>query len=65
MTVRHIVINRPEMVLLTEKTDVEYFAKEIRTLAAVKHNKLDHLSSARADELAEISRIEFMLAFDG
>ncbi len=51
-TTRRIAIDIPEKVLLAEKTDEHAFAKELRTLAAVKLYELGRLSSGRAAELA-------------
>jgi len=61
MTTRQIVIEIPEKVLLAEKTDEIAFAREIRILAAVKLYELGRLSSGRAAELANMSRVEFLL----
>lgn len=62
MSVRQIVIDVPEKVLLAEKTDEVSFARELRMLAAVKLYELGRLSSGRAAELAGMSRVEFLLA---
>jgi predicted HTH domain antitoxin len=62
MTTRQIVIDVPETVLLSEKTDEATFAREVRMLAAVKLYELGRLSSGRAAELAGIPRMEFLLA---
>jgi predicted HTH domain antitoxin len=61
MTVRQIVIDVPEKVLLAEKTDEVSFGREMRVLSAVKLYELGRLSSGRAAELAGVSRVEFLL----
>ena len=61
MATRQIVIDIPEKVLLAEKTDEVSFARELRTLAAVKMYELGRLSSGRAAELAGMPRVEFLL----
>ena len=62
MTTRQVVIDIPETVLLSEKTDEITFARELRTLAAVKLYELGRLSSGRAAELAGMTRVEFLLS---
>jgi predicted HTH domain antitoxin len=57
-----VVIDIPETVLLAEKTDEASFARELRTLAAVKLYELGRLTSGRAAELAGMSRVEFLLS---
>jgi predicted HTH domain antitoxin len=52
----------PEKVLLAEKSDAVSFARELRVLAAVKLYELGRLSSGRAAELADMSRVEFLLS---
>jgi predicted HTH domain antitoxin len=64
MATRQIVIDIPETVLLSEKTDEIAFARELRTLAAVKLYELGRLSSGRAAELAGMTRVEFLLSLD-
>ena len=61
MTSRQILINIPEKVLLAEKMDETSFARELRTLAAIKLYELGRLSSGRAAELAGMPRVEFLL----
>ena len=61
MSTRQLVIDVPETVLLAEKMDETSFAREIRELAAVKLYELGRLSSGRAAELADMSRVEFLL----
>jgi predicted HTH domain antitoxin len=61
MTIRQVVIEIPEKILLAEKTDEASFAREMRVLAAVKLYELGRLSSGRAAELAGMPRVEFLL----
>lgn len=62
MATRQIVLEIPEKVLLAEKTDEVSFAREVRLLAAIKLYELGRLSSGRAAELADMPRVEFLLA---
>jgi predicted HTH domain antitoxin len=62
MANRQLIIDVPEEVLLAEKTDEISFARELRTLAAVKLYELGRLTSGRAATLAGMSRVEFLLA---
>jgi predicted HTH domain antitoxin len=62
MATRQIVIDVPEKVLLAQKMDETSFACELRTHAAVKLYELGRLSSGRAAELADTSRVEFLMA---
>ena len=61
MTMRQIVVNVPDQVLLAEKTDEAGFARELLMLAAVKLYELGRLSSGRAAELAGMARVAFLL----
>ena len=62
MATRQLVINVPEKVLIAEKTDEAGFARELPILAAVKLYELGRLTSGRAAELANMPRVEFLLA---
>lgn len=62
MVTRQVVIDIPEKVLLAEKVDENAFARELRILAAVKLYELGRLSSGRAAELADMSRVEFLMS---
>jgi len=61
MATRQVLVTVPEKILLAEKTDEVAFARELRTLAAVKLYELGRLSSGRAAELADMPRVEFLL----
>ncbi len=62
MSTRRVVIDVPEKVLLAEKADEIAFARELRTLAAVKLYELGRLSSGPAADLAGMLRVEFLVA---
>jgi len=62
MATRQIVIDVPDQVLLAERMDEAEFGRELRTLAAVKLYELGRLSSGRAAQLANMSRVEFLLS---
>ena len=64
MSARRIVIDIPEKVLLSEKTDEKAFGRKIRILAAVKLYELGRLSSGRAADLAGVPRVEFLLELE-
>ncbi len=64
MATRQIVIKVPEKVLLAEKIDEIGFDRELRMLAAVKLYELERLSSARAAELAGMTRVEFLVSLN-
>jgi predicted HTH domain antitoxin len=52
----------PEETLISLKTDVESFGRDLKVLAAVKLFELGKLSSGRAAQLAGMARVEFLLA---
>jgi predicted HTH domain antitoxin len=52
----------PEETLISLKTDVESFGRDLKRLAAVKLFELGKLSSGRAAQLASLTRVEFLLA---
>jgi predicted HTH domain antitoxin len=52
----------PEETLISLKTDVESFGRDLKVLAAVKLFELGKLSSGRAAQLAGMTRVEFLLA---
>ncbi len=64
MSTRQVVIELPEKVLRAANTDESDFARELRTLAAVKLYELGRLSTGRAAELATMSRVEFLLGLE-
>jgi predicted HTH domain antitoxin len=51
----------PEETLISLKTDAESFARDLKLLAAVKLFELGKLSSGRAAQLADVSRVEFLM----
>jgi predicted HTH domain antitoxin len=56
-----VQLDIPEETLISLKTDVESFARELKLLAAVKLFELGKLSSGRAAQLAGVSRVEFLM----
>lgn len=52
----------PEETLISLKTDVESFGQDLKMLGAVKLFELGKLSSGRAAQLADRTRVEFLLA---
>ncbi len=64
MLTKQVVLDIPEKVLIAEKTDINSFGEELRTLAAIKLFELGRLSSGRAAELAGISRVEFLFTLE-
>lgn len=56
-----IEIQIPDEVLISLKETPETLKKELRILAAVKLYELGKLSSGRAAQLAEMSRVEFLM----
>jgi predicted HTH domain antitoxin len=52
----------PEETLISLKTDIESFARDLKLLGAIKLFELDRLSSGRATQLAGLGRVEFLLA---
>lgn len=55
-----VQIEIPEEVLISLKETSETLSQEISMLAAVKLFELGKLSSGRAAQLAQISRVEFL-----
>lgn len=56
-----IQLDIPEETLISLKTDAESFARDLKLLAAVKLFELGKLSSGRAAQLADVSRVEFLM----
>jgi len=52
----------PEEALISLKTDLESCARDVMVLAAVKLFELGKLSSGRAAQLADMTRVGFLLA---
>lgn len=62
MADQRVTVDCPEEVLISLKEDRESFARELRTLAAVKLYELGKLSSGRAAQLAGMGRVQFIMA---
>ncbi len=58
MSTIHIEV--PDEVLISLKETTETLPRELAILAAVKLFELDRLSSGRAAQLAQLSRVEFL-----
>jgi predicted HTH domain antitoxin len=56
-----VQIEIPEEVLISLKETPETISRELRILVAVKLFELGRLSSGRAAQLADISRVEFLI----
>ena len=52
----------PEETLISLKTDVESFGRDLKVLGAAQLFELGKLSSGRAAQLAGMTRVEFLLA---
>lgn len=52
----------PEETLISLKTDLQSFAKDLKMLASVKLFELGKLSSGRAAQLAGLTRVAFLVA---
>jgi predicted HTH domain antitoxin len=61
-SMRAVRLEIPEEILISLKTDAEIFGQDIKMLAAVKLFELGKLSSGRAAQLADRTRVEFLLA---
>lgn len=55
-----VQIEVPDEVLISFKETPETISRELSILAAVKLFELDRLSSGRAAQLAQLSRVEFL-----
>ncbi len=60
MSLRQVIVEIPEKILITEKKTEKDFAIEMRILTAVKLFEMGRLSSGAAAELANMSTIEFL-----
>jgi predicted HTH domain antitoxin len=57
-----IQLEIPEETLISLKTDLQSFAKDLKMLASVKLFELGKLSSGRAAQLAGLTRVAFLVA---
>jgi predicted HTH domain antitoxin len=61
-SMRAVRLEIPEEILISLKTDAENFGHDLKMLAAVKLFELGKLSTGRAAQLADRTRVEFLLA---
>lgn len=59
-----LLIEVPEDILASEKTDAASFSRERLLLASIKLYELGRLTSGRAAALAGLSRVHFLLSLD-
>ena len=59
-----LLIEVPEDILVSEKTDAARFSRELLLLASIKLYELGRLTSGRAAELAGLSRLQFLMSLD-
>ena len=59
-----LLIEVPEDILVSEKTDAARFSRELLLLASIKLYELGRMTSGRAAELAGLSRLQFLMSLD-
>lgn len=59
-----LLIEVPEDILVSEKTDAARFSRELLLLASIKLYELGRMTSGRAAELAGLSRVQFLMSLD-